>query len=141
MAEDQQPVEPGVGKVGDDNGRNDGSRAAQGLQALAEHDEEEKRQHPGREPEGVGGSDGHHLGRLAREGQHRRRGQKHGDRRHRQDGGQDDAALDPAGDCRRVPRPDGLGHHRVEHHQGAHPEHADAEEVEVAQCHRGEGDG
>ena len=120
----------------------DRRRAVHGLEALAEHDEEEERQHARREPDGVGRRVGHHLGRLPGE-RHERLGRAAAgaSREAPSMQGDQDAALDSPGDGGIVPRADGLRDDGVEHHQRAHAEHAEPEEVEVAERDRGERDG
>ena len=136
MAEDEDPVEGGVHQVADDDRDHDRRGAVHGLEALPEHHEEEERQHAGRQAHGVRGRRRDHVGRLARQ-QHERLGQEQqdgsGSREHE---GDDDAALDSARHRGIVAGADGLGHDRVQHHQRAHPEYAETEEVEVAQRHR-----
>ena len=64
VPEDQHPVERRVRQVGDDDRDHDRRRQVHGLKALAEHDEEEERQHARRQAIGVGRRQGNDLGRL-----------------------------------------------------------------------------
>ena len=139
-AVDEQPVEPPVHEIGDDDGDDDRRGPAQRLQALAEDDEEEERQDPGCEAPDVHRRERHDLGGLVGQSEHRAGQQKHRDRRHRQDERQEDSPLNAACDGGLVFRAHRLGDHGVEHHQRAHPEDADAEEVKVSEGDGGEAD-
>jgi hypothetical protein len=139
MAEDQHPVEPRVGHVGQNDGENNGRGPAQRLKGLPEHDEEQEWKDARDTSHGIRGRQRDHWSRLAR---HRQHGTGHGKQHHdrdRQEHRHEDSALDCPGYRRRIPGPDCLGRYRVQHHQGSHAEHGQGEKVEIAQGHSGEG--
>ena len=133
MAIDEHPVEPRVHQVGDENRRDDGAGSAQRLQALAKDDEEEKRQHARGEAHRVGRGERDHLRGLVGPAEHRARREEDGNGRDGQQRSQDEPTLDAARDAGLIVRANRLGDHRIEHHQRAHAEDADAEEIEVTQ--------
>jgi hypothetical protein len=139
MAKDENPVERAISKVGSYDGGDDGRGPSHGLEALAEHNEQEEGEDTRCGSHGVRGGKRYHLCRLACQVEHRRGQGEENHRWYGEERRQEDAALNRAGDCRPVAGTDRLSYHRVQHHQGAHGEDRQPEEVQVAQRHSRQG--